>query len=647
LTRYAHWLRAHYGYQGDDYASLWQWSVTHTAAFWESLWEFFGVVAHSGYHQVMSKDPMPHVRWFEGATLNYAEHIFRNKTTQRPALICCAETRPFTEVSWQTLEEKTAALQAFFMQCGLREGDRVAAYMPNIEETTVSLLATLSLGAVWSSCSPDFGADSVRDRFQQIAPRVLIAVDGYTYNGKAFDRTDTLQAILGALPSVETVILVPFLANTPSGPAPHQAVYWDEVMQTPHQELTFRPVPFSHPQWVLYSSGTTGIPKAITHSQGGMLLEHLKYLVLHNDVRPGDRFFWYSTTGWMMWNFLQASLLAGATAVLYEGSAAYPDLEAMWRLAEQARITHFGTSAPFLTACMKAGLQPGLSHDFSALRSVGSTGAPLPPEGFDYVYHHIKRDLWLCSMSGGTDICTAWVGANPWRPVYAGEIQCRCLGCAMYAYDEAGRPLTGSVGEMVVTQAMPCMPIYFWNDPDFSRYLQSYFEDFPGVWRHGDWLLITERDSLIILGRSDATLNRQGVRIGTAEVYRAVDRVEAVRDSLVVNVSLPDGRDYMPLFVMMQPGYTLDEHLRDKIVGTIRSQCSPRHVPDEVIAVGDIPYTISGKKMEMPVKRILSGTGAPQAASRGAMRNPEALEFFQAFAQKLRTATDRPGSKTS
>lgn len=636
LTRYAHWLKKRYDYQGDDYTSLWHWSITHVAAFWESLWEYFGIAAHQPYRQVMSADAMPHVRWFEGATLNYAEHIFRNKTTQRPALICCSETRPLTEVSWQTLEDKTAALQAFLRQCGLKEGDRVAAYMPNIEETTVSLLATLSLGAIWSSCSPDFGADSVRDRFRQIAPRILIAADGYTYNGKVFDRMDTLTAIVADLPSVETVILVPFLTQRSSHPAPRNTVHWEDVIQTPHGPLKFHPVPFSHPQWILYSSGTTGIPKAITHSQGGMLLEHLKYLILHNDVHPGDRFFWYSTTGWMMWNFLQASLLAGATAVLYDGSPAFPDLDAMWGLADRARITHFGTSAPFLTACMKADLQPDQHHDLSALRSIGSTGAPLPPEGFSYVYRQIKSEVWLTSMSGGTDVCTAWVGANPWRPVYEGEIQCRCLGCAMYAYSETGQPLTGSVGEMVVTRPMPCMPVYFWNDPDYSRYLQSYFDVFPGVWRHGDWLLITERDSLVILGRSDATLNRQGVRIGTAEVYRAVDQVDEIRDSLIVNVVLPDGGDYMPLFVVMQPDRTLDEHLRARIIEKLRRQCSPRHVPDEIIPVADIPYTISGKKMETPIKRILSGTGAGKIASPGAMRNPQALEFFKAFAQKIR-----------
>jgi acetoacetyl-CoA synthetase len=367
-----------------------------------------------------------------------------------------------------------------------------------------------------------------------------------------------------------------------------------------------------------------------------MLLEHLKYLTLHNDVHPGDRFFWYSTTGWMMWNFLQASLLAGATAVLYDGSPAFPDLDAMWDLADRARITHFGTSAPFLTACMKADIQPGQHHDLSALRSIGSTGAPLPPEGFSYVYRQIKSEVWLTSMSGGTDVCTAWVGANPWRPVYEGEIQCRCLGCAMYAYSEAGQPLIGSVGEMVVTRPMPCMPVYFWNDPDYRRYLQSYFDVFPGVWRHGDWLLITERDSLVILGRSDATLNRQGVRIGTAEVYRAVDQVDEIRDSLIVNVVLPDGGDYMPLFVVMQPDRELDEHVRGKIVDILRRQCSPRHVPDEIIPVADIPYTISGKKMETPIKRILSGAGVGKIASPGAMRNPHALEFFKAFAQKIR-----------
>jgi acetoacetyl-CoA synthetase len=633
LTDYARWLHHHQGLQFEGYKMLWQWSIDHPAAFWQSIWDYFQIRSYSPHREVMSADEMPRTRWFEGATLNYAEHVFRNRTPRRPAILFSSERHELTGVSWEDLEAQTAALQAYLVAQGVKPGDRVAAYIPNIPQATVALLATISLGAVWSSCSPDFGSGSVLDRFQQIAPKVLICVDGYSYNGKPHDRMEVAAEIAGKLPSLAKVILIPYLEEVPSQDVKN-AVLWDEVMDTPHGELTFTPVPFSHPLWVLYSSGTTGIPKAITHSQGGMLLEHLKYLSLHNDVHPGEQFFWYSTTGWMMWNFVQASLLVGATIVLYDGSPAYPDLQVLWRLAEQAPIHHFGTSAPYIMACRKADLRPAARRDLSSLRSIGATGAPLPPEGFDYVYEHIKNDVWLCSMSGGTDICTAWVGGNPWRGVYEGEIQCRCLGCAMYAYSEQGEPLAHEVGEMVVTEAMPCMPVYFWNDPDFKRYESSYFEMFPGKWRHGDWLRITPRDGLVILGRSDTTLNRQGVRIGTAEIYRSMDKIPEVKDSLIVNVELPHGGDYMPLFVCMSAGETLTGELKQRISAQLKGDCSPRHVPDEIIQVPDLPYTISGKKMEAPVKRILMGYPAEKAANRGAMRNPASLDFFVSFSKK-------------
>lgn len=631
LSKYNAWLRKNYNLKFTAYPDLWQWSINHPSDFWQSIAEYFEVIFHTKANVIISGSPMPHTQWFQGATLNYAEHIFRQSTTERPAIWFASETQEPISVSWQVLEEQTAALQSYFKKIGVKPGDRIAAYVPNIPQATACLLATLSMGAVWSSCSPDFGPGSVLDRFEQIEPKVLITVDGYHYNGKSHDRLKEIKHISDELSSVEAVLCIPYLNGDCEFAQIAKRVLWDDVMKEPAADLTFAPVPFSHPIWILYSSGTTGAPKAITHSHGGMLLEHLKYLSLHNDVHPGENFFWYSTTGWMMWNFIHASLLAGSTIVLYDGSAAYPHLNSLWKLAAELPIHHFGTSAPFLTACMKSGLEIGKDFNLAPLRSIGSTGSPLPPETFDYVYEHIKPDVWLCSMSGGTDICTAWVGSTPWLPVVEGEIQSRTLGCAMYAYDDAGNVLYDEVGEMVVTKPMPCMPVFFWNDADFERYISSYFEMYPGIWRHGDWVEITSRGSVIIYGRSDTTLNRQGVRIGTAEIYRALNKVKSVKDSLIVNIEETSGSDYMPLFVVMHEGVRLTAELESEIKQQIRKECSPRHVPDKVIAIADIPYTISGKKMEAPVKKILMGIPIVLAANRGAMRNPDSLELFADF----------------
>lgn len=634
LTRYNRWLKAEYDLEFSDYDALWKWSTDQPADFWESLWHYFNILSHTPYREVMSADPMPQTRWFTGSTLNYAEHIFRNKTRSRPALRHRTETSLIAEVSWQDLEDQTAALQAFLLKTGLQPGDRVAACLPNIPEATVSLLACLSIGAVWSSCSPDFGAEGIIDRFQQIAPRILILTSGYSYNGRPFNRLALLDKIRQALPTVERVILVPFPGIEPEI-RPQAVIYWEEVLKMRHAGLRFTPVPFEHPIWILYSSGTTGAPKAMTHSHGGMLLEHLKYLTFHNDVHPGENFFWYTTTGWMMWNFVQASLLAGATAVLYEGSPSYPGLEALWEFANELPIHHFGTSAPFLVACMKAGLKVREKYPLMALRSVGSTGSALPPEAFRYIYEQIRDDIWLCSMSGGTDVCTAWVGGCPWEPVYSGMIQRRCLGVSMEAFDEAGRPLRDEVGEMVITRPLPCMPVYFWNDLGRARYRESYFNTYPGIWRHGDWLRITPGKGVQLLGRSDATLNRQGVRIGTAEIYRALNQIDEIRDSLIVNLERPETTDYMPLFVILREGTRLSEELRQRIKTHLRTTFSPRHVPDDILSVPDIPYTLSGKKMETPVKKILQGIPASRAVNKSAMRNPDSLEYFLGLAKNI------------
>ena len=633
LVAFQKWLETNKNIRCTNYKELYEWSINDIPGFWEVIWEYFNVRSYSDYYSVMSGSEMPGIKWFEGATLNYAEHLFRHNA-EGPAIIFQSERHPQRTITWSELKENVASLRAFMQEAGVGKGDRVVAFLPNCPEAITGFIAACSLGAIWSSCSPDFGVDSVLDRFSQIEPKLLITCDGYSYNGKPYSRMEQSRELVMRLDTLQSVIWVPFNGEEPEGDWCCQPVNWDETQQA-KAELAFEPVPFDHPIWVLYSSGTTGKPKAITHSHGGCLLEHLKYLAFHNDVHLGEKFFWYSTTGWMMWNFSVASMLMGATVVLYDGSPGYPDLNVLWKMAEDTGVNHFGTSAPFIVACMKKGLSPGDDNDLSGLRSIGSTGAPLPPEGFDWVYDHVKKDLWLCSMSGGTDVCTAFVGGCPTRPVYEGEIQCRALGCALYALDEEGQPLIDEVGEMVIAEPMPSMPVYFWNDPGMERYKSSYFEEYPGKWRHGDWIRITDRDSLIIYGRSDATLNRQGVRIGTAEIYSAVDTVEEVEDALIVNLELSEGRHYMPLFVKMKNGLKLTDEVQQKIKAILREKYSPRHVPDEIVEVTDIPYTISGKKMEAPVKKILLGMNTSKAANKGAMRNPVALEFFREFAGKI------------
>ncbi|MBT8219087.1 MAG: acetoacetate--CoA ligase, partial [Bacteroidia bacterium] len=576
LTDYIDWLAKHHDLRFRSYDELWQWSCDQVADFWETIWQYFEVIQHDPYDQVMSSMEMPGVRWFEGATLNYAEHLFRHRSNDRPALIFQNENGQYP-IMWDTLENQVRAVRQHLISKNIGKGDCVAAYLPNIPEAIASFIAANSLGAVWSCCSPDFGVETVIERFSQIEPKMLIAADGYRYNSKAFDRLEQIDQIRSSIPSIQETILVSYLNENA---AIEHSTSWDNVINKQNTEpLTFEPVDFNHPIWVLYSSGTTGRPKAITHSHGGVLLEHLKYMTFHNDVKKGENFFWFTTTGWMMWNFLQASMLVGAVPVLYDGSPGYPDMDVLWQMAEELPVHHFGTSAPYLAACMKKELPIKASHDLSSLRSIGSTGAPLAPKVFEWIYTRIKEDLWLCSMSGGTDVCTAFVGGNPLAPVYKGAIQCRSLGCAMHAYDDQGQHIMNSLGEMVIEQPMPSMPIYFWNDEDDVRYRSSYFENYPGKWRHGDWIRIMDNGSLIIQGRSDATLNRKGIRIGTAEIYNVLDKIKGIQDSLILNIEQDDGSDTMPLFVMLAPGQSLDEDLQKSIRTELRAQCSPRHVP--------------------------------------------------------------------
>jgi acetoacetyl-CoA synthetase len=647
LTAYIDWLRAERGVDVTTYPDLWGWSVDDLEAFWNSIFDYFEVEYDGERSVALGSREMPGAEWFPGVRLNWAERAFSGKPDDQVAILHASELRELEEITWGELREKVAAVAGGLRSLGVERGDRVVAYIPNIAEATIAFLAVASIGAVWSSASPDFGAGSLIDRFAQIEPKVLIAVDGYRYGGKDFDRTPVVAQLQEAMPSLNHTVLLPYLdteASADSGAASLENVtLWSDLLAADAgAELTFERVSFDHPLWVLYSSGTTGLPKAIVQGQGGILIEQLKKMHLHTDAKPGDRLFWFTTTGWMMWNFIVSGLLTEAAIVLYDGNPGFPDMGTLWNLAEKAGVTMFGTSAAYISACMKAGEEPGTGRDLSRLKSVGSTGSPLAPEGFDWIYEHVGRDTWLFSTSGGTDLCTAFVGGVPTLPVYRGELQARALGAAVESWDEEGHPHTNEVGELVLTEPMPSMPLYLWGDESGDRYRESYFEMFPGTWRHGDWIELTDRGTAIIYGRSDSTINRGGIRIGTAEIYRAVLESEDITDALVVDLP-KDGTDgVIELFVVLREGAELSDDLKKQLARSIRDRCSPRHVPDTVTAIASVPRTLSGKVVEVPVKRILMGADPTKVVSRDSLANPEALDFFVAIASEPRVEDQLP-----
>ncbi len=655
VTAYRDWLRGTRGLSFDGYEALWQWSVDHVEDFWQSIWDFFGFTSPTPYARVLDRHVMPGAQWFDGATLNYTAEVFRHgrmvADADHPAIVFRDETGDRPDVSWPELERRVAALAATLTASGVVAGDRVVAYLPNVPETIVSFLAVASIGAIWSVCAPDMGPVGVLDRFRQIEPVALIACVAYRYGGKVYDRRDTVVGLLEALPTVRTVIVVPtvdagslaaaaLMTRVPAHV--ERCIDWADCIAAADAVLACVPVPFDHPLWIVYSSGTTGTPKAIVHGHGGAALVGIKDTRLQLDIAPGDRFHWYSSSGWIMWNSQVAALLCGATVCIYDGNAGVPDWNTLWRFAAERRLRFFGAGAAFYASCLKAGLAPGRDFDLSALRSLGSTGSPLSDDAYRWIYAQVKEDVWLGPISGGTDLAAAFTCGSVILPVRAGEMQCRGLGAAVAAFDEQGLAVLDQVGELVCTEPIPSMPLYFWNDEGGRRLTESYFDTYPGVWRHGDWIkLIPHREDdgsntvgAVIYGRSDATINRHGIRMGTAELYRAVEALPEVLDSLVVDLEYLGRESWMPLFVVLRDGHVLDETLIARINTEIRKAMSARHVPSEVFPIAAVPRTLSGKKLELPVKKLLMGQPLDKVVNRDAMANPDSLTWFVALAER-------------
>jgi acetoacetyl-CoA synthetase len=634
VSRFARWAtRNGRARLSGDYLELWRWSVDRLGEFWPAVWDYFGVRSATPYQRVLAGAVMPDVEWFPGAQVSYAEHVFRGRDPERVAVIDARESAqpgqgPVSrQLTWGMLRQQTGELAAMLRELGVGPGDRVAGYVPNAAEAVVAFLATASLGAIWSGCGQDYSPVAAAERLGQLDPAVLIAADGYRYGGRAYDRRGSVSELAALLPTLRATIVFPRLglpADTATG-----RLGWPRPSGSPH--LIPHVVPFSHPLWVLFSSGTTGRPKGIVHSTGGVLLEHLKAMSLGLDLGDQDTFFWYTSPSWMVWNYLVSGLLAGTRIVCYDGSPSYPSWDALWALAAEHRVTLLGTSPAHLRGCARAGLEPARDHDLSALRSLGSSGSALPGDSYFWVADHVGRRVRVNSTSGGTDVVSAFAGGSPIVPVWPGELSAPCLGVALDSWDSRGKPVRGTVGELVITKPMPSMPVAFWNDPAGSRYREAYFGTYPGVWRHGDWITITDRWSVVVHGRSDATLNRHGIRMGSADIYHVVEQFDEIAEALVVGVEQPEGEYWMPLFVVLNPGHELDDALTGKIRQAIREQASPRHVPDEIIAAPAVPHTRTGKKLEIPVKRILQGGDPRQVMAAGAVDNPDALAWFAAY----------------
>jgi acetoacetyl-CoA synthetase len=640
VTAFTRWLAKERGKNFASYDELWRWSVDDLEGFWQAVWDYFEVESSAPHTSVLADRHMPGAQWFPGARLNYAQHALRHERPNATALLHLNERSPLAAMSWEELGSKVRILATQLRKLNVKPGDRVVAYMPNIPEAVIAMLATTSIGAIWSSCGPDFGTRGVLDRFTQLAPKVMFYVDGYQYGGKPFNRKEEVHKIIDQLGSLERVIYLPYLDGQDRATFHPHTVVWDDLLNqppVPASQFQYEQVPFDQPLWILFSSGTTGLPKPICHSHGGIILEQLKHVQFNFDVADGDRLFFFTTTGWMMWNFLISALLSNVVPVLYDGNPAWPTPDVLWKMVDDTGTKLFGTSPTYIAGLEKAGIVPKERAKLASLESVTLAGSPVTPESMEWIYKNVKSDLWVASGSGGTDVCTGFVMGSPALPVYAGEIQTRALGCAVYAFDEHGKPVVNQVGELVLTLPMPSMPVCFWNDVDNKRYLESYFAEYPGVWRHGDFFKMNDRGGCFVLGRSDATLNRHGVRIGTAEVYRSLATLPEMDDSLIVNLDLPHGKFFMPLFVKLKAGVQLDDALRDKIRATLRREYSPRHVPDKIYQVESIPFTLTGKKMEVPVRKILMGVAPEKAANRDAVANPQALDYFIGYAQ---TQTD-------
>jgi acetoacetyl-CoA synthetase len=631
LTAFAADVREHDGVDLTDYESLWRWSVEHVEDFWAAVWRFFDVAPGAAYGEVLPSREMPGARWFPGAQVSFAEHVLRQAAGRgdAAALVAVAEDGTSYELSWDELVRQVGAAATGLRRLGVAPGDRVVGYLPNVPQAVVAFLAAASVGAVWSACAPDIGVRSAVDRFGQLDPVVLITADGYAFGGKRFDRREAVDELVEALPTVRTVVRVPVLGLDVDGPK------WDELLAEPGDASPQR-VDVDHPLWVVYSSGTTGLPKGLVHGHGGALLMGLAQQGLQSDTQPGDRITWYSSTTWIMWNAIVSALLLGATVVLYDGSPMHPTVDRLWQLAQDQRLTALGTSPGYLLACAKADLHPRRDHDLSALRVLGVTGSPLPATSYRWVYEEVG-DVWLNAISGGTDFAAALVGGAPWLPVYEGEMSGRDLGCHVESWDAEGRPLVDEVGELVVLTPMPSMPLAIWGDESGERYRDAYFDVYPGVWRHGDWMTITSRGSAVVHGRSDSTLNRHGVRMGSADIYQAVEALPDVAEALVLGIELPDGGYWLPLFVRLAEGAALDDALVARIRTAVREQASPRHVPDEVLELPAVPHTATGKKLEVPIKRILQGVAVEKACNLGAVDDPAAVQWFADLAVRRGT----------